>query len=129
MTGRDVWTRAPGMRESVLNNGGRRSLLSLANFPFGGAHYGLKSDIVQGPKSAATNGLTPTFLPWERMLKEETQHFPCCVRCSRIGVGACRAAPRPCVGGAMDVPVLKDCAPARFGKDGAGSRTVVQEVD
>jgi hypothetical protein len=24
MTGRDVWTRAPGMRESVVNNGGSR---------------------------------------------------------------------------------------------------------
>src|SRR6266481_431093 len=54
------------------------------------------------------------------MLKEETQHFPRCVRSSRISVGACRAASRPCVSGSVDVPVLKDTAPTRVGMDRAG---------
>jgi hypothetical protein len=54
------------------------------------------------------------------MLEEETQHFPRCVRSSRIGVGARRAASRPCVSGSVDVPVLKDSAPNRIGMDGAG---------
>src|SRR5216684_5850599 len=68
----------------------------------------------------ATNGLTLTWLRWERMLEEETQHFPRCVRSSRISVGARRAAPRPCVSSSVDVPVLKDSAPTRVGMDRAG---------
>jgi hypothetical protein len=60
---------------------------------------------------------TLTFLPWKRMFEEETQHFPRCVRPSRIGVGACRTASRPCVSSSVDVPALKDSAPARGGID------------
>src|SRR5260370_37708651 len=71
------------------------------------------------PKSA-TNGLTLTWLLWERMVKEEPQHFPRCVRSSRISVGAGRAASRPCVSSSVDIPVLKDSAPARVGMDRAG---------
>src|SRR6266513_1452098 len=54
------------------------------------------------------------------MLEEETQHFPRCVRSSRISVGARRAASRPCMSGSMDVPVLKNSASARIGMDRAG---------
>src|SRR5580700_5563243 len=54
------------------------------------------------------------------MLKEETQHFPRCVRSSRIGVGARRAASRPSVSSSVDVPVLEDSAPTRVGMDRAG---------
>src|SRR6476660_9898847 len=54
------------------------------------------------------------------MLEEETQHFPGCVRSSRIGVGARRTASRPCVSSSMDVPVLTDAAPTRVGMDRAG---------
>src|SRR5258705_13909137 len=57
---------------------------------------------------------------WERMLEEETQHFPRCVWSSRISVGARRAASRPCVSGSVDVPVLKDFPPTRVGMDRAG---------
>src|SRR5258705_10322270 len=71
------------------------------------------------PKSA-TNGLTLTLLLWERMLEKETQHFPRCVRSSRISVGACRAASRPCVSSSVNVPVLKNFAPTRVGVDRAG---------
>jgi len=53
---------------------------------------------------------TLTWLLWERMLEEETQHFPRCVRSSRISVGARRTAS---VSGSVDVPVLKDSAPTR----------------
>src|ERR1700752_1200187 len=49
------------------------------------------------------------------MLEEETQHFPRCVRPLRIGVGARRAASRPCVSGSVDGPVLKDSATVRVG--------------
>src|ERR1700704_892403 len=66
------------------------------------------------------NGLTLTWLLWEQMLEEETQHFPGCVRSSRISVGARRAASRPCVSSSVDVPVLKDSAPTRVGMDRAG---------
>src|ERR1700738_4557169 len=69
---------------------------------------------------SAMNGLTLTWLLWERMLEEETQHFPRCVRSSRISVGARRAASRPCVSSPVDVPVLKDSAPTRAGMDRAG---------
>ena len=51
-------------------------------------------------------GLTLTGLMWERMPEEETQHFPRCIRSLRIGVGARRAASRPCVAGAVDIPLL-----------------------
>src|ERR1700686_1359620 len=54
------------------------------------------------------------------MLEEETQHFPRCVRSSRIGVGARRAASRPCVSSSVDIPVLKYSAPTRVGMDRAG---------
>ena len=54
------------------------------------------------------------------VFEEEAQHLPRGVRSSRIGVGADRAASRPCVCGSMDFPVLKDCAPARVGMDRAG---------
>src|SRR6266702_567465 len=63
---------------------------------------------------------TLTWLLWERMLEEETEHFPRCVRSSRISVGARRAAARPCVSSTVDVPVLKDSAPTRVGMDPAG---------
>ncbi len=54
----------------------------------------------------------------ERMLEEETQHFPRCIRSVRIGVGAGGAASRPCVSGSVDFPVLQ--ASAGIGMDGAG---------
>src|ERR1700682_6817596 len=54
------------------------------------------------------------------MLEEETQHFPRCVRSSRISVGTRRAASRPCVSSAVDVPVLKHSTPTRVGMDRAG---------
>ena len=54
------------------------------------------------------------------MLEEETQHFPRCVRSSRISIGARRAASRPCMSSSVDVPVLKDSAPTRVGMDRAG---------
>ena len=66
------------------------------------------------------NGLTFTWLPRERMREEEAQHFPRCVRSSRISVGPRGAASRPCVSSSMDIPVLKDSAPARVGNDRAG---------
>jgi hypothetical protein len=55
-----------------------------------------------------------------RVLEEEPQHLPRGVRPSRIGIGASGAAARPGVSGTMDLPVLKDCPPARVGMDGAG---------
>jgi hypothetical protein len=55
-----------------------------------------------------------------RVLEEEAQHLPRGVRPSRVGVGASGAASRPGVSGAMDLPVLKDCPPARVGMDCAG---------
>src|ERR1700688_4755470 len=58
-------------------------------------------------------------LPIERMLEEETQHFPRRVRPSRVGVGAGGTAARPCVAGTMNVPVFGDHPPAPVGKDGA----------
>ena len=67
-----------------------------------------------------TNGLTLTWLLWERMLEEETQHFSRCVRPPRIRVGARWAASRPCMSSSVDIPVLKDSAPTRAGMDGAG---------
>src|SRR5712664_3425905 len=54
------------------------------------------------------------------MLEEETQHFPRCVRSSRISVGARRAASRPCVSSSVDVPVLQNSAPTPVTKDRAG---------
>src|SRR5258707_14621862 len=54
------------------------------------------------------------------MLEEETQHFPGCVRSSRIGIGASRTASRPCVSSSVNVPVLQDSAPTRVGMDRAG---------
>src|SRR5262249_16888863 len=54
------------------------------------------------------------------MLEEEAQHFPRGIRSSRIGVGARSAASRPCVSSSVDVPVLKDSAPARVDMDRAG---------
>src|SRR6185437_16834727 len=51
------------------------------------------------------------------MLEEETQHLPCCVRSSRIGVGACGAASGPCVSGSVDIPVLQHCASTRVAQD------------
>src|SRR5258708_19117523 len=66
------------------------------------------------------NGLTLTSLLGERVLQEETQHFPRCVRSSRISVGADRAASRPCVSSSVDIPVLQDSAPTRVAMDSAG---------
>ena len=54
------------------------------------------------------------------LLEEEAQHLSRCVRPSRIGVGADGASSRPGVSGTMDLPVLKDCPPARVGMDCAG---------
>jgi hypothetical protein len=76
--------------------------------------------VMPASKNLHMNGLTLTWLLWERMLEEETQHFPRCVRSSRISVGARRAASRPCVSSSVDVPVLKDSAPTRVGMDRAG---------
>src|SRR6266851_75728 len=68
----------------------------------------------------ATNGRTLICLLWERMLEEETQHFPRGVRSSRVSVRGSRAASRPCVSCSVDVPVLKNSASARIGMDRAG---------
>src|SRR5882757_9266998 len=54
------------------------------------------------------------------MLEEKPQHLSRGVRPARIGVGAGGAASRPCVSGAMDLPVLKDRPPARVGTDRSG---------
>ena len=54
------------------------------------------------------------------MLEEKTKHFPCCVRSSRIRVGARRTPSGPCVSGSVDIPVLNDSAPTRAGMDRAG---------
>src|ERR1700682_6246132 len=54
------------------------------------------------------------------MPEEETQHFPRCVRSSRISVGARRAASGPSVSSSVNIPVLKDSAPTRVGMDRAG---------
>jgi len=54
-----------------------------------------------------------------RVLEEEAQHLSRGVRALRIGVGANGAASRPSMSGSMDVPVLKDCPPARVGMDSA----------
>src|SRR5581483_3791146 len=51
--------------------------------------------------------------------QEETQHFPCCVWPSRIGVRADRTAARPSVTGAMNIPVLGDHPAALVCNDGA----------
>src|SRR3979409_759297 len=69
---------------------------------------------------APCGAITLTWLLRERMLEEETQHFPRCVRSSRISVGARRAASRPCVSSAVDTPVLQDCAPTRVAMDREG---------
>src|SRR5450631_4046725 len=53
------------------------------------------------------------------MLEEETEHFPRCVRSSRISVGARGASSRPCVSSSVDVPVLKDSTPACVDMDRA----------
>src|SRR5437588_116060 len=66
------------------------------------------------------NRPTLTWLLWERMLEEETQHFPRCVRSSRISIGARWAASRPGVSSSMDIPVFKDSVPARVDMDRAG---------
>src|SRR6266446_2027091 len=57
-----------------------------------------------------STGLPLTWLLWERMPKEEPQHFRRGVRSSWISVGADRAASCPCVSSSVDVPVLKDSA-------------------
>jgi len=54
-----------------------------------------------------------------RVLEEEAQHLSRGVWALRIGVGANGAASRPSMSGSMDVPVLKDCPPARVGMDSA----------
>ena len=59
-------------------------------------------------------------LVWKRMPEEEAQHFPRCVRSLRISVGARRATSRPCVAGAVDIPVLQDFAPAPIDMGRAG---------
>src|SRR5438477_345977 len=56
----------------------------------------------------------------QRVFEEEAQHLPRGVRSPGIGVGAFRAASRPGVSGAMDVPVFQDCAPVGIAMDGAG---------
>jgi hypothetical protein len=50
---------------------------------------------------------------------EETQHFPCRDRPSRIDVGAGGTAARLGVAGAMNVPVFGDHPAALVGNDGA----------
>jgi len=76
--------------------------------------------------AGAMNGLTLTWLLWKRMLEEETQHFPRCVRSSRISVGAYRAASRPCMSSSVDIPVLQDSAPTRVAMDSAGIGNALQ---
>src|SRR5690242_3132660 len=55
-----------------------------------------------------------------RMIKEKPRHLLRCVRSSRIGIGARRAASGPGVTASMNAPVFKDCAPARVDVDCAG---------
>src|SRR6185295_14933229 len=54
------------------------------------------------------------------MLEEKAKHFPRCVRSSRIGVGACRAASGPCMSGSVDIPVLQHCTSTRVAQDRSG---------
>src|SRR5262245_23341826 len=58
-------------------------------------------------------------VPGQFAREEETQHFPCRVWPSRIGVGAGGTAARPGVAGAMNVPVFGDHPAALVGNDGA----------
>jgi hypothetical protein len=51
------------------------------------------------------------------MLEEKTKHFPCCVRSSRISVGARRTTPGPRVAGSVDIPMLEHFASARVPYD------------
>src|SRR5262245_4177741 len=53
------------------------------------------------------------------MLKKKTQHFSCCVRSSRVSIGAHGASPRPCVPSSVDAPVLEDVASTGVAMDGA----------
>src|SRR6478752_6094081 len=77
-----------------------------------------KRSTVAGDAVASVSRLLSARL--SRMLEEETQHFPRCVRSSRISVGADRAASRPCVSSSVDIPVLQDSAPTRVAMDSAG---------
>src|SRR5215475_11801617 len=54
------------------------------------------------------------------MLEKKTQHFPCCIRSSRISIGARRASPRPSVSSSVNAPVLEDVAPAGVAVHRAG---------
>src|SRR6185437_1609342 len=58
-------------------------------------------------------------LPTERMLEEEAQHFPRRIRPVRVGVGPGGTAARPCVSGAIDVPVFGDFPTSRVAPNGA----------
>src|ERR1700688_806026 len=80
----------------------------------------LRADITQCSRHVRLMPRALTWLLWERMLEEETQHFSRCVRSSRISVGARRTASRPRVPSSVDVPVLKDSARTRVGMNRAG---------
>src|SRR6201992_3480992 len=54
------------------------------------------------------------------MREEETQHLPCRVRPSWIGVRAGAAASRPGVAGTVNIPMLGDRPSPGVGKDHAG---------
>src|SRR5690349_20572476 len=54
------------------------------------------------------------------MFQEEPQHLPGGIRAARIGVGTGGTAPRPCVPGTVNLPVLEDGAPARVDMERAG---------
>src|SRR5882724_4414633 len=80
------------------------------------------SHVRQGP-TGDSGELPPTeaaLLLGERMFEEKTKHFLCCVRSSRISVGARRAASGPCVSGSVDIPVLQHSASTRIYQDRSG---------
>lgn len=54
------------------------------------------------------------------MLEEEAQHFPRCIRSSRVSIRTDRAATRPCVSSSVYIPVLHDSASSHVAIDGAG---------
>ena len=54
------------------------------------------------------------------VITKETEHFPSCVRPSRIGVGAGGIAARPSVASSVDTPLLEHCPPVGIRMDSAG---------
>src|SRR5262245_61154538 len=107
---RDGPTDQPG----VLARSGRRFAWRKGVKPGG---WSLRSD------SIGAEILVQPGCCGQRMLEEEAQHFPRCVRSARIGKRARRTAARPGVSSSVDGPVLGDSAPAGVDMDRAGIGT------